>query len=99
MQRAPVLGASPASMMAVFIVQGAVIGGGGLLLGVAGGIALASNLDVVVPAIEAIVRDLSVQCRLKIRRAYRWQAAGFYGSLGIGAVLPEHATLPGALAG
>ena len=48
------LGASPASMMAVFIVQGAVIGGGGLLLGVAGGIALASNLDVVVPAIEAI---------------------------------------------
>lgn len=52
-----------------------------------------------IPAIEAIVRDLSVQCRLKIRRAYRWQAAGFYGSLGIGAVLPEHATLPGALAG
>jgi lipoprotein-releasing system permease protein len=48
------LGASPASMMAVFIVQGAVIGGGGLLLGVAGGIALASNLDVVVPAIEAV---------------------------------------------
>ena len=48
------LGASPASMMAVFIVQGAIIGGGGLLLGVAGGVALASNLDVVVPAIEAI---------------------------------------------
>jgi lipoprotein-releasing system permease protein len=48
------LGASPASMMAVFIVQGAIIGGGGLLLGVAGGVALASNLDIVVPAIEAI---------------------------------------------
>ncbi|WP_439537810.1 lipoprotein-releasing ABC transporter permease subunit [Methyloversatilis sp.] len=48
------LGASPASMMAVFIVQGAIIGGGGLLLGVAGGVALASNLDVVVPVIEAI---------------------------------------------
>ncbi|MFH1814429.1 MAG: lipoprotein-releasing ABC transporter permease subunit [Pseudomonadota bacterium] len=48
------LGASPASMMAVFIVQGAIIGGGGLLLGVAGGVALASNLDVVVPLIEAI---------------------------------------------
>jgi lipoprotein-releasing system permease protein len=48
------LGASPASMMAVFIVQGAIIGGGGLLLGVAGGVALASNLDVVVPAIEAV---------------------------------------------
>ncbi|MCQ9375550.1 lipoprotein-releasing ABC transporter permease subunit [Methyloversatilis sp. XJ19-13] len=48
------LGASPASMMAVFIVQGAIIGGGGLLLGVAGGVALASNLDIVVPAIEAV---------------------------------------------
>ena len=48
------LGASPASMMAVFIVQGAIIGGGGLLLGVAGGVALASSRDVVVPAIEAI---------------------------------------------
>ncbi|WP_018413435.1 lipoprotein-releasing ABC transporter permease subunit [Methyloversatilis thermotolerans] len=48
------LGASPASMMKVFVVQGAVIGGFGLLLGVAGGLLLAGNLDVVVPAIEKI---------------------------------------------
>lgn len=48
------LGASPASMMAVFVVQGALIGGFGLLLGVAGGVLLAGNLDVVVPAIEKI---------------------------------------------
>lgn len=48
------LGASPASMMAVFVVQGAVIGGAGLLLGVVGGIALAANLGTVVPLIEKI---------------------------------------------
>lgn len=48
------LGASPGSMMLVFVVQGALIGGFGLLLGVAGGLALASNLDVVVPLIERL---------------------------------------------
>ena len=46
------LGASPASIMQIFIVQGALIGVIGLLLGVAGGVALALNVDVVVPAIE-----------------------------------------------
>ncbi len=46
------LGASPASIMAVFVVQGVVIGAVGLLAGVAGGVALALNVDVVVPAIE-----------------------------------------------
>ncbi|MBU0603411.1 MAG: lipoprotein-releasing ABC transporter permease subunit [Gammaproteobacteria bacterium] len=48
------LGASPASMMAVFVIQGAVIGGFGLLLGVAGGLALAANLGTVVPLIEKV---------------------------------------------
>ena len=46
------LGASPASIMQVFIVQGALIGVIGLLAGVIGGVALALNVDVVVPAIE-----------------------------------------------
>jgi lipoprotein-releasing system permease protein len=46
------LGASPRSIMQVFIVQGALIGMIGLLTGVAGGVALALNIDVVVPAIE-----------------------------------------------
>ncbi len=46
------LGASPASVMAVFVVQGALIGVLGTLLGVAGGLVLACNLDVIVPAIE-----------------------------------------------
>jgi lipoprotein-releasing system permease protein len=46
------LGASPGSIMVVFIVQGLLIGVVGLALGVAGGVALALNVDVVVPAIE-----------------------------------------------
>jgi lipoprotein-releasing system permease protein len=46
------LGASPRSIMQVFIVQGALIGVVGLLAGVGGGVALALNIDVVVPAIE-----------------------------------------------
>ena len=46
------LGASPFSIMKIFIVQGALIGVSGMLLGVIGGVALALNIDVVVPAIE-----------------------------------------------
>ncbi len=46
------LGASPASITKIFIVQGALIGIIGTLLGVLGGVLLTENLDVVVPAIE-----------------------------------------------
>jgi lipoprotein-releasing system permease protein len=49
------LGASPRSIMQVFIVQGALIGVIGLLLGVVGGIVLALNVDVVVPFIEKLI--------------------------------------------
>ncbi|MGC2165180.1 MAG: lipoprotein-releasing ABC transporter permease subunit [Gallionella sp.] len=50
------LGASPGSIMKIFIVQGVVIGVIGTLLGSVGGIALALNLDVVVPFIEHLFR-------------------------------------------
>jgi lipoprotein-releasing system permease protein len=46
------LGASPASIMKIFIVQGALIGFVGTLIGALGGVLLALNIDVVVPAIE-----------------------------------------------
>ena len=46
------LGASPRSIMNIFIVQGVVIGVIGTLLGSVSGIVLALNLDVVVPFIE-----------------------------------------------
>jgi lipoprotein-releasing system permease protein len=52
------LGATPASVMRIFIVQGAVIGIIGTLAGVAGGIVLALNVDTVLPWIE---RTFSIQ--------------------------------------
>jgi lipoprotein-releasing system permease protein len=48
------LGASPGGIMKIFIVQGALIGAIGTLIGVAGGIALALNIDVVVPLLERL---------------------------------------------
>jgi lipoprotein-releasing system permease protein len=48
------LGASPASIMQVFMVQGTLIGIIGLALGVAGGVALALNVETVVPFIERV---------------------------------------------
>jgi lipoprotein-releasing system permease protein len=49
------LGAAPGSIMTVFIIQGALIGVVGLALGVIGGLLLANNLDVVVPALERLL--------------------------------------------
>ena len=49
------LGASPASIMLVFMVQGALIGFIGLGIGIVGGVALALNVDVVVPFIERVL--------------------------------------------
>ncbi|MDR1530167.1 MAG: lipoprotein-releasing ABC transporter permease subunit [Burkholderiales bacterium] len=48
------LGASPASILAIFIFQGALVGVIGTLIGVIGGVSLALNIDVVVPAIERL---------------------------------------------
>ena len=49
------LGASPGSIMAIFMVQGALIGFIGLGLGIVGGVSLALNIDVVVPFIERML--------------------------------------------
>jgi lipoprotein-releasing system permease protein len=46
------LGVSPGSVMQIFVVQGAVIGLVGTLIGVGGGVLLALNIDTVVPFIE-----------------------------------------------
>ncbi|MCF0253665.1 MAG: lipoprotein-releasing ABC transporter permease subunit [Duodenibacillus sp.] len=50
------LGARPGSIMMIFIVQGAVIGLLGVAIGVGLGLAIACNLDVIVPAVEALLR-------------------------------------------
>ncbi len=49
------LGATPGSIMRIFVIQGAVIGVFGTLLGTAGGVALALNVETIVPAIESLI--------------------------------------------
>ncbi len=46
------IGASPKSIMKIFIIQGVVIGFVGIVFGVISGVWLASNVDTLVPAIE-----------------------------------------------
>ncbi|MEE8320987.1 MAG: FtsX-like permease family protein, partial [Gammaproteobacteria bacterium] len=46
------LGASPRSILTIFIIQGTIIGLVGIVLGVLGGVWLASNVETLVPAIE-----------------------------------------------
>ena len=46
------LGASPKSILKIFIIQGTIIGVIGILLGVIGGVWLASNIETLVPALE-----------------------------------------------
>jgi len=49
------LGASPGSITKIFLIQGTLIGTLGTLAGVAAGIALAANVETVVPAIENLL--------------------------------------------
>jgi lipoprotein-releasing system permease protein len=48
------LGASPASIMGIFVVQGAAVGVIGTLAGLVLGLAIALNIDVIVPALERL---------------------------------------------
>jgi lipoprotein-releasing system permease protein len=48
------LGARPASIMAIFVVQGVVVGVLGTLVGTLLGLGVAFNVDVIVPAIESL---------------------------------------------
>jgi lipoprotein-releasing system permease protein len=50
------LGASPRSIMGIFVVQGAMVGVIGTLLGLGLGLLVAFNIDVIVPALEAALR-------------------------------------------
>jgi len=49
------LGASPRSIMGIFVVQGAAVGVIGTLAGLLGGLAVAYNIDVIVPALEHLL--------------------------------------------
>ncbi|MBU1359611.1 MAG: lipoprotein-releasing ABC transporter permease subunit [Gammaproteobacteria bacterium] len=48
------LGSTPRSIMGIFVVQGAMVGVIGTLLGLAVGLAIAYNIDVIVPALEQL---------------------------------------------
>lgn len=49
------LGATPASIQTMFIIQGLVIGLSGAFFGLLGGVALAMNIDVIIPFIENLL--------------------------------------------
>ncbi len=49
------LGASPRSIMAIFVIQGTIVGFIGVLCGIVFGLAIACNLDVIVPAVEHLL--------------------------------------------
>jgi lipoprotein-releasing system permease protein len=49
------LGARPASIMSVFVIQGALISCIGLSLGIIGGVTMALNVEVIVPLIERLL--------------------------------------------
>jgi len=68
-------GASPKSIMSIFLVQGTLIGVLGTLAGTIGGVLLASNIDVVVPFIERFtgpVLDPAVYYIDKMPSDLRW---------------------------
>ena len=49
------LGASPGSILKIFMIQGTIIGVVGIAMGVIGGVWLASNVETIVPAIESMI--------------------------------------------
>jgi lipoprotein-releasing system permease protein len=59
------LGASPGSIMGIFVVQGAMVGVIGTLAGLLLGLGVAFNIDVIVPALERLLqRELPAQGHL-----------------------------------
>ncbi|WP_072691478.1 SCO6880 family protein [Rhodococcus marinonascens] len=50
-----------------------------------------------IPRVDALVRDLSLQSQLQLRRSFCWQAPAFWSSLGVGVIPPEHTSIPSFL--
>ena len=50
-------------------------------------------------ALGEVAREMSAAARLKIRPAWRYQAAAFLCGLGVGVLLPDHASIPTTLQG
>ena len=89
------LGASRPSILSIFVVQGTAIGIAGTLAGVAGGVALATHVETLVPAIEGLfdVRFLSpdVYYISTVPSDMRWRDVAAVG--GVAFVMSVLATL------
>jgi lipoprotein-releasing system permease protein len=89
------LGASPRSIMSIFMVQGTLVGVLGAVLGVTLGVLVALNIDVIVPFIERSfkVQFLSQEVYLisEIPSQLRWGDVGWIG--GVAVLLAFVATL------
>ena len=81
------LGASPRSIMKIFIVQGTLVGMLGGLLGVGLGVLVALNVDVIVPAIERVlgVHFLSQEVYLisEMPSELLWRDVGWIGGVAV----------------
>ena len=79
------LGADQSSILSIFVVQGTVIGLAGTLVGVAGGVALATHVETLVPVIESFfdVRFLSpdVYYISVVPSEMRWRDVAAIGSV------------------
>ncbi len=77
------LGASPGSITAIFIIQGAAIGLVGTALGIIGGIALALNVEEIVSGIESWFGvdflDPSIYYISRLPSDLHWEDVGFIG--------------------
>ena len=89
------LGASQSSILSIFVVQGTVIGIAGTLGGVAGGVALATHVETIVPAIESVfnVKFLSpdIYYISAVPSDMRWRDVAAVG--GVAFVMSVFATL------
>lgn len=56
-------------------------------------VTVTDRLDSDMPSIDASVQAMAAAARLGVRRCYGYQASAFAASLGIGLVLPEHASI------
>ncbi len=81
------LGITPRSVMAIFMVQGSIIGVFGTLLGVVGGVLLALNVETVVPFIEQVlgIRFLSPEVYLisEVPSELHWDDVVHIGSVAL----------------
>ena len=79
------LGASQSGILSIFVVQGTVIGVAGTLAGVAGGVALATHVETLVPAIESFfgTKFLSPQIYYisAVPSEMRWRDVAAVGSV------------------